>query len=104
MKKYMLTAVMLSLVTPAYAGVKDELCPKLAELAQSVMAARQKGVPLEVLMPLTNRGKEPKIEQLAKAIILEAYAVPQYSSEQYQNSAIVEFGNSVSLACYNAEE
>lgn len=103
MKKYILAVVLTSFAATSYAGTKEQLCPLIADLAITIMTARQQGLPLEVLMQAADQDVNPVYEDLAKVMILNAYAGPRYDSEEYKSQAIVDFGNAASVACYSSE-
>lgn len=103
MKKYILTTILLCAAATSNAATREEVCPEIANLAMTIMTARQLGIPMENLMQAADQDVEQVYEDLAKAMIMEAYSAPRYSSEEFQQQAITEFGNAVSVACYSSE-
>lgn len=76
----------------------DEVtCEDLATFARSVMGARQRGIPVE---KLTSR---PALVYY-KDMILRAYSEPLFRSDSGKDRAISEFGNSIYVACEQAEK
>jgi hypothetical protein len=59
------------------------------------MEYRQKGASVGNLMKIA------KESELLRAIILAAYQVPRFSTEEYQQQAVADFGNEVMFVCYN---
>ena len=84
--------------TPVFAqevkGTEDP-CLTLGVISTTVMEARQRGVSIGDLMVVA------KESELLQAIILAAYQVPRFNTEEYQQQAVADFGNEVMLACYN---
>ncbi len=103
MKKYILATILLCTAATSNADTREAICPEIANLAMTIMSARQTGVPIETLMQAADQDVEQMYEDLAKAMIMDAYSAPRYSSEEFQQQAITEFGNAVSVACYSSE-
>ena len=88
----------ITLVSPASANAESEFCPTVANMAVSLMEARQAGVPLLDLLTALEAftGTAGK---MANRMALEAYEQPLYSTESYQQESITEFGNAMLLSC-----
>jgi Flp pilus assembly protein TadD len=94
-------AIMLFSTSNSCGNEKQDLCLKsIGPLAASVMTARQKGIDISRLFSsFENENYDPSIKQLLKSIVMDAYSTPKYSSPAYQQNAITEFQNRVTLEC-----
>lgn len=90
--------LLLSISTCVYADdpveKKYSICSKVAKLAELIMTSRQIGVELDEM--LSDQGKE---SELSKAMIIDAYSTPRFSSEASQKRSISEFKNEWQLKC-----
>lgn len=69
-------------------------CKSYADLAATVMEARQKGIAMSKLMA-TNESGDRIIEQF----IIQAYDQPRMNVEENQQRMIRDFENDIYLAC-----
>ncbi|MFT0212914.1 hypothetical protein VQ643_09920 [Pseudomonas sp. F1_0610] len=88
------------------ASLADERCDIWLETAQSVMAARQKGVSITNLMALVDKNDDGTVKvainvDAIKKMIVDAYNSPLKSSDQERKELMVEFGNKYYLVCFN---
>ncbi len=88
MKKYILATILLCTAATSNADTREAICPEIANLAMTIMSARQTGVPIETLMRAIDQDVEQMYEDLAKAMIMDAYSAPRYSSEKLPQRAI----------------
>lgn len=85
-----------------------ELCSSLANVAETVMKARQEGVQMEQLIKANEEysGKPTSFDKIfhdfTEMSILEAYKYPRYSSQASQQEAIREFRSKQFTFCYSA--
>jgi len=79
-------------------GGTEDPCITLGVLSTTVMDARQRGVSLGDIMTAA-QGND-----ILQAITLAAYQVPRFTTEEYQQQAIADFGNEIMLACYEGME
>ncbi len=70
-----------------------ETCSGASELAEQIARVRYADIPMRDTMANVS-GDFPK------ALVQDAYALPDYSSDKYQERAIVDFGNQVYSMCY----
>lgn len=98
MKKLMATVALVVFATSAMA---DDVCKKFGDLAESVMEARQKNVPVSEMMKIMNT--DPDFSEIGKMIVIEAYNRPAFSTYEYQSRAIASFRNDMELVCYSAK-
>ena len=95
MKKFIIA---LALMIPGVANAMPaELCPKIGELAGTIMKARQSGVPKQTVMSALIPGS---IYNLSVSIVNVAYATPVYPIERMRNSAIENFQMQSEYMCY----
>lgn len=95
MKKLIL-AVALMMSAPAMAATQQEWCAEVSNLARSIMSSRHSGVPIVNQLSIT-KGHEQ--EDMATAMILEAYSKTRWHTKASQQRAITEFANDVYLIC-----
>ena len=70
-----------------------EFCKGLASLANTVMSARQSGVPMTTQVEIANG------DSLVIDMIKQAYHHPKFGSDEYQKKAATEFSNMWFMAC-----
>ena len=93
----MLKAITLALTlvaTPLAAGTVD--CAQAGIMAGKLMQARQVGVPVSKVIEIFD-------DDAMTAIILAAYQVPRFSTDEYQQRAVADFRNEVEVMCYEAK-
>lgn len=93
MKRAILLSV--ALLTAGVAQAEDESvekCVLIHELAESVMEAYQRGVPITKALGAAE-------DDLTRAMIFEAY-VSGYTPPEFQQRAIERFANEWGMACY----
>ena len=97
MKKFLISLLTVMLMTTANAAdkepTKEELCATVSELAESIMSLRQMGASAQELMQINGKNS------LSRALVLEAFAEPAYSTEAYQEKAAREFRSKTYLEC-----
>lgn len=97
---------LLALPAKAVENNADSGCAKFSEMAESIMEARQAGVPMRKLMSTLNSTDTefgPALKQLVAKIIQQAYEQPQYQTDGMINRTKVEFGNEMYLLCQNGK-
>lgn len=99
MKKLILSAaVALAITAPALA---DDACAEFEGLAEVVVKAKQRGLPMSKAMTIIGEaGDNPMARRILRALIMDAYKLPNFSSEEYRQKQVVEFRNSVASTCY----
>tara|TARA_B110000093_G_scaffold71523_1_gene77800 strand:- start:1673 stop:1981 length:309 start_codon:yes stop_codon:yes gene_type:complete len=85
--------VLTMIATPAVADSRMEVCKIVSEGASGIMKIRQDGVPLISILTALKHNK------MFVQLVLIAYDTPKYSTEENQQGAITEFGNTVLLQC-----
>ena len=113
MKSLLLTcfAAMILVVAPMpafSAGPPDsgdrEVCASWASLARSIMFARQRGAPIDKAMKVFDDLADDSIadkmnQERKRNLVIFAYDLPRFYSDEMQRRAITDFGNDVYLAC-----
>ena len=98
--KKLLLAVALLTATSAQALTHKE-CTSIGGLAKSVMDSRQSGVTISELLSLEFPSETA---DLVKAMAIDAYKEPHYSTEAYKNTSIVDFENEWYILCIEQPE
>ena len=89
-----LAVITLSASASANAEVsKYDFCYAHSELSESVMTARQGGVSMRDAIEAVMG------DEIAIAIIQDAYEVPGYSTAEFQQKAILEFSDLIYAEC-----
>lgn len=96
MKKLVLAVAML-LMTPTSLHAQEDLCPQIGSLAESVMKARQLGIPKYRVLELATPGPAYR---LYLSMVDLAYRTPVYPTKSMQQSAIDAFKNQSEYLCY----
>lgn len=83
----------------------DKNCREWSKTAGSIMAARQANISLYKNLEVVEEvyGKDEKAVKAVKKIVLMAYEQPQFSLEEYQSKAIIDFENKIMLGCMKAK-
>lgn len=106
MRTLMLAAAALSLTPiPVLAqdddtSTADTICPSLESLAVTVMKAKQLGVKMSDLMKVLNDPNTTRVAPIIRAMILDAYGEPNYSTEEFKATQRHEFSQRMVRACY----
>lgn len=96
MKSLLLAAAISLAAMPALAG--EHVCQSIGRLADSIITARQIGVPLSEIMAVST--DQPDVDALARALAMLAYNEPNYSVPENRAEQRREFVNSAEHACY----
>lgn len=97
MKKTLIAFVLgLTLAGPVAA------CEGFGRLAEELMVARQMGVPMSRVMEVAEAAWGDEDVNLLRQMVVLAYEVPRYATDEYQRRAIEDYRNEVELACYQA--
>ena len=85
-------------MAPASATAQvNEICPTIGRLAESIMTARQRGVPISQAYGLAN-GNE-----LAIGMIQQAWEKTRWHSDRAQLREVQDFKEQWEIACYQAQ-
>ena len=96
-----ITALAVALAVSGQAQAQNsEKCKKIGAIAESIMKARQRGIPISKLMEVSEENAGGSL----RPVILFAYERPRYNSEEYQQEEIEDFRNRIELQCYKVTE
>lgn len=102
MKKIFVCVAIVFAVTISSAQA-SEICDAQSKLANTIMEARQNGMPMRQMMNIVgNDGDEST--KLSRILVKAAYEVPRYHSEDMKARTATEFSNEVYLMCIKATE
>lgn len=100
MKKCLAVA---SLLLCQHALATSDLCKQIDGAAETVMKARQQGVPIAEIYKSTEKA-DSYVQGLFRMTAKEAYSKPRFSSEEYQQKAVDDFRNEMFMACLSYED
>jgi hypothetical protein len=89
-----ITAVLV-LAQPALAQPAQKVCEGVGAAAETAMKARQAGVPMSAVM------SHAGTTEILQKIVIDAYSVTRYGTDEYQERAVQEFRNKWELACFS---
>lgn len=102
MIKTLVLAAALAASAPTPTSSDETLCRSMSELGGSVMRLRQQGLisraDMEVKMRDIAAGQEQDA-QLYLAIVRLAWTHPQYGSQEYRQTAIMQFRDEIYSLC-----
>lgn len=82
------------------AGDVESFCANVSKAAGAIMQKRQENVDISKLM--ATLPEEGQVRKILKAIIIDAYNSPSYSTEKYKREAVMKFKNAVYIDCFEA--
>jgi len=82
---------------------KADDCNLMDRMAESVMKARQHGVPMAEMYKASVTG-EDHTSKVFKMLIDGAYREDRFSSEEYQERAVVKFRDVIFQSCLKSNE
>ena len=91
-------AILMALSTTAPALAKPASCEQIAELAKSIMTARQEGVSMVEMMGVGEDGS------LTEVIVVDAYEEGRYRVEANQHRRVADFRDEWFMACYKSRK
>lgn len=101
MKRF-LVAGFLACSAPAIADTSA--CDAFSELARQIMNSRQSGVPMKSSMALVEQSDDgPEFKEFMRGLVIAAYEVPAYSTEQMKKKAVTDFEDNFYLSCTKAQ-
>ena len=87
-----------ALASPAIAeDVRDMACKVYSETAEVVMEARQEGLGLQQV--LDTFAEQGEVSDINRSLILEAYKLPRYETEENKRTAISDFRDNFLVHC-----
>lgn len=82
------------------AASPDEVCKSLGDLAQQTMINKQRGVAMTDMMAGMAKVYEGGALEMMREMIVDAYSLPNFSTEAMKQKQVVEFRNANELVCY----
>lgn len=102
MRTAIIVSLALALCAPAAAQQSlQDRCTSFGELAAEIMRGRQTGTVMSDAMAPAQT--DSAIDNITRALIVQAYEAPRFQSPDNQESAVTDFRNKTELACYTAE-
>lgn len=93
--KKLLTA--LAILSTSFIAQAEESkfmnCKEISEFAGSIMQVRQQGTPMSDLYDIANGSK------VIESLIILAYEVPKFNTEEYKQREVNKFKNEFFLTC-----
>ena len=85
----------------------NSFCSSVIPVAEKVMRARQDGIAISNSLDFADRIKDgtpanDAVSRITNQMVVEAYKQPYFSTLEYQNKAVTEFGSRQYLACMDA--
>ena len=88
---------------PALSTQQANQCQEISSLAQAIMAARQKGVPMAQVLDTLKQSGAGHLLAPMQAIAQDAYSRPQPAAEVDRQKAVQDFGNEAFASCTKAQ-
>jgi hypothetical protein len=74
---------------------KDTFCTQIEHLAEKIMEARQKGVPMANMYKIFD-------DEFGREMVIEAYEYQRYNSREIQDKMILDYKNHWFMICLKA--
>ncbi|WP_077045246.1 hypothetical protein [Pseudomonas sp. KK4] len=99
MKHYLAFGLLSACVAmPLFAAEKPDECEQMDGMAETVMHARQSGVPMAKLYKIAVKD-DGYVSRIYKMLIDGAYKENRFSSPEYQAKAVTDYRNIIFQAC-----
>ena len=99
MKKLILAATLTVASLSANAAKQDEYCSSMYDLAETIMNARQNGLPMPKMRELVKNTGDKSMIKIGNSLIEWAYSEPKYHSEEMQKHSTNKFAEEAYYAC-----
>ena len=100
MKKIILSlSLMASAPAVANTSGNDTYCNQLATTAETLMDARQQGVPMSTAIGIVNKVKDKDLRGTMRNMVMQAYEAHRYMTAEVQQITIGNFRDEWHLAC-----
>ena len=98
------TIILATGITTAEANTLtgEQICPSVGQLAENIMNNRQLDMPMDKVMGIADAAEDEIAKKMARALIIDAYTRPAFSSDEYRLRATAQFKNEMLLECYKA--
>ena len=101
MKSMVITLAILLLGNTAYSDDVMDTCKIVEEFAEAAMKNRQRGVRMSRQMEIVDDSEiGDEYKSMFRALIIDAYQIPRYEGEDYQNPVINDFTDTIFKECY----
>lgn len=80
----------------------SDLCSSQSDLAAVIMKARQSGISISKSLKIADSSSDANLGNATKALVKLAYTKPRYSSDEFRENAVVDFGTEVYNLCVQA--
>ena len=95
----LILAAAIAIPAIGHANGADEACFSLGELATTIMTGRQNGVPMAEMIRAAATADDEGAAEVARAMVMDAYNMPRWISEENKIRAAQDFGNDVTAYC-----
>ena len=89
----------LATITPTSADNLQN-CSAYGHLAHTIMARRQSGIDMSVLMSIVEKQAQGSVKRQAQQLVIEAYDTPLSGTEENKQRTISEFADKAELYCH----
>ena len=97
MKKLVLASAIAMGLSLNVSAEEMSFCEEFEDLSRTIMDNRQSGIPMSTQYNLVD-------SDLIRKVVVLAYKVPEYSSEEYQQDAVNKFANAAFMQCIKTTE
>jgi len=101
MKRF-IVAVVGSFVLWASPVSAWDVCKHVEEMAENIMKNRQAGASMSDMMEIANSTESEATRTVARHLVVKAYEMPRFSTEEHKRNIIIRFKNKAYLECYKA--
>lgn len=82
----------------------EKFCRGWMDIAESIMAEKQKGTSLSIMLKASDGMKSKEDERLLRTIIRDAYSQPSYSTPSIKKEQLNEFAAKYYLNCIDVAQ
>ena len=90
-------AILLAVLLGASATAAADACKMTGDIAEKMMMARQLGVSMQSVMAAAE-------SPLRKAMVMDAYEVPRYATDEFQKRKAQDFRDKWYMSCYKSSQ
>jgi hypothetical protein len=100
MMRIILILILTTAFNYSYAILNTSDCKEFSLTAESIMSARQNGVPMYKMIEIYDDVNLARLRGLMDVIIEQAYETNRYNSKSFKQKAIEDFKDDIFLSCY----
>ena len=104
MKKLILAATLAVASLSANATKTDEYCNLIYGYAETIMNARQNGLPMPKMRELVKNINDKKLISIGDSLVDWAYSEPKYHSDEMQKYATNKFAERAYYGCKEVKQ